>query len=147
MPSELGSSPRVRGLLSGVFAEGQREGIIPARAGFTQLIIVWHDLTQDHPRACGVYWGPYLDAHDGVRIIPARAGFTPSPCRTRTRRRDHPRACGVYEGLTWALAAAAGSSPRVRGLPDAEGSQVITARIIPARAGFTDITFLETEGK
>ena len=131
-----GSSPRVRGLPLAWRVEVTDRGIIPARAGFTagpgfQLFV-----SQDHPRACGVYgawwsWVVVLAGSSprvrGLRrrwcfrrpwagIIPARAGFTctvPSPTGTS---RDHPRACGVYIIRAGDESRRPGSSPRVRGL-------------------------------
>ena len=152
-----GSSPRVRGLPHSFTQRVTREGIIPARAGFTPAHARSTSPEWDHPRACGVYlaeqdmaeavWGssPRVRGLHGrrgrvgehPRIIPARAGFTTShagPCR---RQRDHPRACGVYVVDEDCLTLTGGSSPRVRGLPTMDPGRVRTARIIPARAGFT----------
>ena len=72
-----------------------------------------------------------------VRIIPARAGFTTRTCASSSRSRDHPRSRGVYTlgGTHWAYLS--GSSPLARGLHKAVVLDSLTARIIPARAGFT----------
>ena len=53
--SHAGSSPLARGLrVHG--ARGRRPlGIIPARAGFTSVVPVTHNLLRDHPRSRGVY--------------------------------------------------------------------------------------------
>ena len=114
-----------------------REGIIPARAGFTALPEEGDSARQDHPRSRGVY-GAWTSCHryaagssplarglprrrqqHGGRagIIPARAGFTPSSSWSRAAVRDHPRSRGVYAMMDAAI--------RDR------------TRIIPARAGFT----------
>ena len=99
------------------------------------------------------------------RIIPAHAG---NSCMTRCKQprkariADHPRACGelrphrvarpvrdrfgriipAHAGNSYAFVAGlverAGSSPRMRGTPDRQGSQVPPerrVRIIPAHAG------------
>ena len=74
------------------------------------------------------------------RIIPARAGFTrPLEALTRSSQ-DHPRSRGVYSRPLRALISIQGSSPLARGLLGAtrEGQKVV--RIIPARAGFTDVS-------
>ena len=52
---EGGSSPRVRGLLSGALLASLVCRIIPARAGFTWSQMTAADRRRDHPRACGVY--------------------------------------------------------------------------------------------
>ena len=74
--------------------------IIPARAGFTAILLRGACLSPDHPRSRGVYtattpigfssWGSSplarglplvaLVAFGAFRIIPARAGFTHSLC-------------------------------------------------------------------
>ena len=53
--------------------------------------------------------------------------------------RDHPRSRGVYRGFERALGARSGSSPLARGLPVLDDRVLGGRRIIPARAGFTDI--------
>ena len=73
----------------------------------------------------------------GGGIIPARAGFTWAAGAARTRRRDHPRSRGVYLLVREAWERHTGSSPLARGLLSAATSLPISARIIPARAGFT----------
>ena len=73
-------------------------------------------------------------------IIPARAGFTrPLEALTRSSQ-DHPRSRRVYSRPLRALISIQGSSPLARGLLGAtrEGQKVV--RIIPARAGFTDVS-------
>ena len=91
-----GSSPRVRGLPTGVKNDRGAYRIIPARAGFTGRRFPPDGGGADHPRACGVYMESedrlplgcgssprvrglqHLAGQDRlhVRIIPARAGFT-----------------------------------------------------------------------
>ena len=59
-----GSSPRVRGLRWGgpTVSRGAAlaSRIIPARAGFTGLLVGGGHRVPDHPRACGVYCGEVL---------------------------------------------------------------------------------------
>ena len=70
-----GSSPLARGLPGDGLVVDDLDGIIPARAGFTDSVGAPHGVP---------------------RIIPARAGFT-GPRRGRwVRWRDHPRSRGVY---------------------------------------------------
>ena len=134
-----------------------RQGIIPARAGFTASVSSVAETSRDHPRSRGVYGtrGRRLTSRIGSsplarglprrsrsgcgqwRIIPARAGFTSTLPHTPPRSADHPRSRGVYPRERAACPQAMGSSPLARGLPMA-GYDLGTAwRIIPARAGFT----------
>ena len=76
-----------------------------------------------------------------MRIIPARAGFTPCHQGKRVGEWDHPRSRGVYDGEGTAGNVYAGSSPLARGLRASAGWGRDKARIIPARAGFTDAVF------
>ena len=132
-----GSSPLARGLQFGGAQRRGGQGIIPARAGFTDGSACIEAFQRDHPRSRGVYVRAWRMCSSvtgssplarglhrrqwvsimGARIIPARAGFTPPDRRRRGRLGDHPRSRGVY-GLFIGLYV----SPR---------------RIIPARAGFT----------
>ena len=52
-------------------------------------------------------------------------------------RPDHPRSRGVYASRQAGRSSAAGSSPLARGLLYLCGKDWRAARIIPARAGFT----------
>ena len=92
----MGSSPLARGLPVRASSSAVPQGIIPARAGFTQYDLNIYAITGDHPRSRGVYATAFhtVDREDGssplarglrsliryipqwVRIIPARAGFT-----------------------------------------------------------------------
>ena len=130
--------------------------IIPARAGFTIIIIIYHEY-KDHPRSRGVYVltepdGPVacgssplargLPTHrvEGPLlrgIIPARAGFTPGSCRRGVRPADYPRSRGGYPPAAAQAAAAWGSSPLARGLLRRRRWRCRQSGIIPARAGFT----------
>ena len=91
-----GSSPLARGLLRATLHLSGRFRIIPARAGFTIVVLCDHRPAGDHPRSRGVYVTKAVRSarsagssplargllrqvrHDEVprRIIPARAGFT-----------------------------------------------------------------------
>ena len=152
-----GSSPLARGLpRCRPWSHGSRR-IIPARAGFTGLLVPIVRAAGDHPRSRGVYLlleGSYACSYGssplarglhtipvhleiGRGIIPARAGFTspipwPSP-----RITDHPRSRGVYSPRRVALASSRGSSPLARGLPFRVTQFPGHSGIIPARAGFT----------
>ena len=93
---EEGSSPLARGLHKSGQAYGTTSGIIPARAGFTAMKILYSHSRKDHPRSRGVYeiYSVGLNERFGSSplarglpvpriggwllwgIIPARAGFT-----------------------------------------------------------------------
>ena len=153
-----GSSPLARGLLEADARLLASRGIIPARAGFTRSGLRQSRLQWDHPRSRGVYTfaGDMTPADTGSSplarglpcgvcgggaghgIIPARAGFTLSRRQVRRIFEDHPRSRGVYILVDCGDSTEGGSSPLARGLP-AEAMQASeAARIIPARAGFTE---------
>ena len=50
-----GSSPLARGLQGGVAVGQVGDGIIPARAGFTEIPTHAGTVKRDHPRSRGVY--------------------------------------------------------------------------------------------
>ena len=153
----MGSSPLARGLLAVRPRLTADARIIPARAGFTSAWTRNPEVAGDHPRSRGVYtrmavsrtemWGssPLARGLLGLLvcclripgIIPARAGFTRGARGGTPSRADHPRSRGVYGGNTLDVIAAGGSSPLARGLQNENTNTHTTARIIPARAGFT----------
>ena len=114
--THLGSSPLARGLPPIVEILTSQEGIIPARAGFTQFIELSRSGNMDHPRSRGVYiepppavrrgpgssplargLPPIHPFHTPTRgIIPARAGFTGVGMCMGAYGWDHPRSRGVY---------------------------------------------------
>ena len=113
-----GSSPLARGLHSAVPRQDDADGIIPARAGFTY---------------------EFCAASAPGRIIPARAGFTSPRGRPACRVRDHPRSRGVYSTSQAPTTSCRGSSPLARGLRGFSRTGEHSPRIIPARAGFTEL--------
>ena len=153
----VGSSPLARGLLVPVVHSLGHDGIIPARAGFTNVVENPVRRQADHPRSRGVYermfvadwtgWGssplarglPLLsDTVGGHRgIIPARAGFTRCALRVGRQLGDHPRSRGVYASNPASWRGMVGSSPLARGLRARLREELAAERIIPARAGFT----------
>ena len=142
------------------------DGIIPARAGFTDADIRRAYRGGDHPRSRGVYWstklfpGAIVGSSPLARglhvmrerplpyggIIPARAGFTTVGDRPHTKPGDHPRSRGVYSGLDVYFHNLRGSSPLARGLPINENGGIVDGGIIPARAGFTSARFTAVLG-
>ena len=112
-----GSSPLARGLQRPHVQGVGRQGIIPARAGFTDA----ERRLQEHypgssPLARGLLERPHELLSSGG-IIPARAGFTQGNKLMGDAHRDHPRSRGVYGNACPVHAVGRG--------------------IIPARAGFT----------
>ena len=153
----VGSSPLARGLLSLLQFRRESDGIIPARAGFTENLASLRAQVEDHPRSRGVYaaaaWEQTKAAGSSPlarglprdrqprggprRIIPARAGFTSSSTSSSTSSRDHPRSRGVYASSSSTSEGEEGSSPLARGLRSNDDSAGGEGGIIPARAGFT----------
>ena len=155
--ASAGSSPLARGLRRGHPWWWPRFGIIPARAGFTDIRETPVSRATDHPRSRGVYVGiqdtwsiaqgssplarglPAAATSKSVMagIIPARAGFTRWPAHRRRRPGDHPRSRGVYPTDTPIENDSHGSSPLARGLLLGWAGGRNHRGIIPARAGFT----------
>mgnify|MGYP000905078806 CR=1 FL=1 len=152
-----GSSPLARGLRNCAYASSTAFGIIPARAGFTEVSSRNCGIIRDHPRSRGVYAKadkaenrfvgssplarglPVIADLDEMhwRIIPARAGFTHPLFKNRKWILDHPRSRGVYPSPIVDEPARSGSSPLARGLQQPLTLSQVRNRIIPARAGFT----------
>ena len=133
-----GSSPLARGLRGLGAVRREHSRIIPARAGFTQRDGDRGRLGGDHPRSRGVYARRVGCGPSGPWIIPARAGFTGNLRRPRDRPQDHPRSRGVYSNTCANRRERPGSSPLARGLLVGRSPPPGRARIIPARAGFTE---------
>ena len=72
-----------------------------------------------------------------VGIIPACAGSTSSSPTRQTSQRDHPRMCGEHLVVNGKKATDKGSSPHVRGAPNAWIEREDGVGIIPACAGST----------
>ena len=159
-PVCLGSSPLARGLPTNTDVTQRYPGIIPARAGFTEVLPQARMPVSDHPRSRGVYvtfaaaavesagssplarglLPPILDLTRTTGIIPARAGFTRAPARMPHLKKDHPRSRGVYDDNYKMYRYSAGSSPLARGLRRKLRADAALSGIIPARAGFTTPT-------
>ena len=157
---ENGSSPLARGLRPRRPCSRSWTRIIPARAGFTRLGDDPSVGVGDHPRSRGVYrphhpWPAsaagssplargLLDRRptgwEYLRIIPARAGFTRAPWPSPRRTPDHPRSRGVYVEANFSHVVVCGSSPLARGLLGGGAPGRARVGIIPARAGFTQVS-------
>ena len=154
-----GSSPLARGLHRGPVVGDDGDRIIPARAGFTRSWTCPTPAGADHPRSRGVYdlLAPAVSFLAGssplarglpnhrscdnstLGIIPARAGFTVRSPAPRAHSSDHPRSRGVYASPARVAFVRLGSSPLARGLHRDGIKKTADSRIIPARAGFTDL--------
>ena len=152
-----GSSPLVRGGLSGQAAGLGHLRLIPARAGRTGCgRPCWADPTA-HPRSCGAdipdkgfpQWrhGSSPLVRGGHRresaadtttgLIPARAGRTSHAKLGASRHPAHPRSCGADSHARSSWRARSGSSPLVRGGPTRVLIRLADLWLIPARAGRT----------
>ena len=153
----MGSSPRLRGTLNGLWQSTTTGGIIPALAGNTPRRPRPIPTSRDHPRACGEHSreSRNLAARVGssprlrgtreppqrliveLGIIPALAGNTKPDAKRPSKYWDHPRACGEHLTITGYIALTVGSSPRLRGTPQALFDAGLFCWIIPALAGNT----------
>ena len=127
---DYGSSPRVRGTRSP--REGSQMGgrFIPACAGNSASVIDVRARMAVHPRVCGE-----LLIQFEPRFIPACAGNS-GACRWRMFLLTvHPRVCGELAMSRSRVLARTGSSPRVRGTPQASAWRHGHWRFIPACAG------------
>ena len=73
------------------------------------------------------------------RIIPARAGSTVNPNTLQVHPQDHPRSCGEHLTPVECERLQGGSSPLVRGALKSNATSTMCCRIIPARAGSTEM--------
>ena len=133
--------------------------IIPARAGPTPPRPASRWSSSDHPRSCGanvIVWVGFALLHGSsplvrgqpdkrkaetrsVRIIPARAGPTSSERHAPSTMTDHPRSCGANRRQLHSGVPQRGSSPLVRGQHKSSACPDQSDRIIPARAGPTQM--------
>ena len=139
IPSPGGSSPLARGLPTGESGLPASDGIIPARAGFTRPRSAGPAEAADHPRSRGVYLYSSTLRGDRFGSSPLARGLLPRVPGWFACRTDHPRSRGVYKcgGIT--IVRRGGSSPLARGLRQGLRVLLKAVRIIPARAGFTDL--------
>ena len=147
----------MRGARCSVQSVSVASGIIPACAGSTSTTRERRCRPRDHPRMCGEHSptlaaglntmgsSPHVRGAQSAEysrliltgIIPACAGSTRrSPIRT-SKVRDHPRMCGEHGERALSVFAESGSSPHVRGAPDAVCRELRGGGIIPACAGST----------
>ena len=77
------------------------------------------------------------ESHDSHGIIPACAGSTRRSIGGAPPGRDHPRMCGEHNAADFEWQVSEGSSPHVRGAPNALHADSQHDGIIPACAGST----------
>ncbi len=150
-----GSSPRVRGTPPCPLWRSKVSRFIPARAGNARPVTASWVCVTVHPRACGERQAsdksipiasgssPRVRGTPGAwdlprwshRFIPARAGNADSISSEVACNAVHPRACGERRANSRRALRPDGSSPRVRGTPQANHSESQKNRFIPARAG------------
>ena len=155
-----GSSPLVRGQLASITRKTVSSRIIPARAGPTSFMSIWTVYSTDHPRSCGANLAstislprssgssplvrgqrhPVRRGQTVQRIIPARAGPTWVITVAASILPDHPRSCGANCGFPPLPGSVSGSSPLVRGQQGLRWVFRGRYRIIPARAGPTNVS-------
>ena len=154
-----GSSPRMRGKLTGGVRTADQIRLIPAHAGKTEQGEGGLTAVPAHPRACGENVRPLLR---GYRIwgssprmrgklpciaekvfnrglIPAHAGKTSHATRTCIGAGAHPRACGENWLAPNGGDHVVGSSPRMRGKHYRIPQHTSHVRLIPAHAGKTPV--------
>ena len=160
----IGSSPLVRGQQSAFVGLRAVRRIIPARAGPTLANWFRRTNASDHPRSCGansmtcatclhgcgssplVRGQPHLSRLRRIaqRIIPARAGPTLAGRHEVRPGPDHPRSCGANRVVPPQSSTSNGSSPLVRGQLVKVFRIGFLVRIIPARAGPTELPGITT---
>ena len=103
---------------------------------YTQQLPLRFQLTGSSPRV----WGIHIQGRYGAyacRFIPTRVGNTFQKAGEIFVRSVHPHACGEYDAACRELMDAAGSSPRVWGIPVSAGTHHTSRRFIPTRVGNT----------
>ena len=153
----VGSSPQVRGTRPGAEHRVVGVGLIPAGAGNTGQLGSPAWPSRAHPRRCGEHrWGAHLGlSGDGsspqvrgtrprswrppqlLGLIPAGAGNTRIRIDDPEIVRAHPRRCGEHVHAAEITNDDSGSSPQVRGTPQALDVGAGVEGLIPAGAGNT----------
>ena len=161
---KAGSSPLARGTLTGGAPAICRVGLIPARAGNTCFRLSVRLASRAHPRSRGEHlkiWsgppvvrgssplarGTHVLVHEGrgrVGLIPARAGNMEEPPPTPPVKWAHPRSRGEHRSHQNRGCRPTGSSPLARGTRARNCRSTSRAGLIPARAGNTNNSILES---
>ena len=161
---ESGSSPLARGTHQLSTATARQSGLIPARAGNTHRGSPGYLSCWAHPRSRGEHlkiWsgppvvrgssplarGTHVLVHEGrgrVGLIPARAGNMEEPPPTPPVKWAHPRSRGEHRSHQNRGCRPTGSSPLARGTRARNCRSTSRAGLIPARAGNTNNSILES---
>ena len=152
-----GSPPLTRGPLANPPSASVGEGITPAHAGTTAVIVGGVSDLEDHPRSRGDHCDEYSPigrpfgsppltrgprrsparGYDKIRITPAHAGTTKGLLPVLKSSRDHPRSRGDHSVGQVEHGGRRGSPPLTRG-PLKNGTTIpADKRITPAHAGTT----------
>ena len=152
-----GTSPRMRGKRKPWWGSPTTVRNIPAYAGKTITPCFSPSTSTEHPRVCGenetelvvhllvcgtsprMRGKPYhlaINVHI-LRNIPAYAGKTPPQITPVCTATEHPRVCGENRVSPLRSLTGSGTSPRMRGKPDAGDCGSGAGRNIPAYAGKT----------
>ena len=150
-----GSPPHMRGKVDVYRVCVQREGITPAYAGKSGVLISGGGLRRDHPRICGEKTdhfynsGPVSGSPPHMRgkaarrrcfqspagITPAYAGKSPALLCCEYWVEDHPRICGEKSWTLFVCCNLLGSPPHMRGKAKSRCTKTTEYRITPAYAG------------
>ena len=160
VPHVSGTSPRIRGKRFGAAADHPTHRNIPAYTGKTIKEAAEGLKEPEHPRVYGenTHEAIITDSPPGTsprirgkrghplakkprtRNIPAYTGKTVCHLVTPASTQEHPRVYGENAWNQAYLWRRSGTSPRIRGKPHADDTQVVTTRNIPAYAGKTVAT-------
>ena len=156
-----GSSPRMRGKPAHEVGRRVGNGLIPAHAGKTNVLVLKLSNRGAHPRACGENCqakraptdqsgssprmrGKRVKSSRALRasgLIPAHAGKTNSWAWAAAPMTAHPRACGENNVYGGGSKDDDGSSPRMRGKLKPTKARAKKVRLIPAHAGKTSADY------
>ena len=152
-----GSPPLTRGPLANPPSASVGEGITPAHAGTTAVIVGGVSDLEDHPRSRGDHCDEYSPigrpfgsppltrgprrsparGYDKIRITPAHAGTTKGLLPVLKSSRDHPRSRGDHIQRIAINCGIIGSPPLTRGPRPLDDPGPRTVGITPAHAGTT----------
>ena len=157
----MGSPPLARGIPPRLQKLRINKGITPACAGNTGCLLSPQSYRRDHPRLRGEYantnvsmmgetgspplargipkTGDAVDLKQG--ITPACAGNTVELNIIDSLSKDHPRLRGEYDSQYFKAKPKPGSPPLARGILTVIGVPPYAARITPACAGNTSVTW------
>ena len=160
----VGSSPLTRGKLHRDNPRRRRVRLIPAHAGKTMVVTPCVGAGGAHPRSRGendqtpektpeirgsspLTRGKHvsgLGGHCSIRLIPAHAGKTVNVTPAPEGSEAHPRSRGENIRAIGQTSRPLGSSPLTRGKPLSDEAVQVGRRLIPAHAGKTSASHLQS---